>query len=307
MARKVSIIGAGNVGATLAMRVLESGLADVALIDIAGDMVRGKALDLADASPIVGHELKITGGDQYDVIKDSDIVVITAGLARKPGMSREDLIAKNAEIVKAASKYIKDLAPKAIVIIVTNPLDIMTHISQMATGFDRNKVFGMAGVLDGSRMIYLIAEELKVPRSSVKTFILGSHGDTMIPLVSHTTVGGKPLKNLLSLDKITEIVERTRNRGAEIVSLFGTGSAYYSPSAAVFSMIECVLNDRKEVMAVSACLDGEYGLKDIAVGVPCRLGNSGIEEIVELKLAAEEDAAFRKSADAIRESTKAVL
>ena len=307
MARKVSIIGAGNVGATLAMRVLESGLADVALIDIAGDMVRGKALDLADASPIVGHELKITGGDQYDVIKDSDIVVITAGLARKPGMSREDLIAKNAEIVKAASKYIKDLAPKAIVIIVTNPLDIMTHISQMATGFDRNKVFGMAGVLDGSRMIYLIAEELKVPRSSVKTFILGSHGDTMIPLVSYTTVGGKPLKNLLSLDKITEIVERTRNRGAEIVSLFGTGSAYYSPSAAVFSMIECVLNDRKEVMAVSACLDGEYGLKDIAVGVPCRLGNSGIEEIVELKLAAEEDAAFRKSADAIRESTKAVL
>jgi len=304
---KVSIIGAGNVGATLAMRVLEAGLADVALIDIAGDMAKGKALDLADASPIVGHELKITAGDQYDVIKDSDIVVITAGLARKPGMSREDLITMNAEVVTAASRNIKDLAPKSIVIIVTNPLDIMTHISQKVTGFDRNKIFGMAGVLDGSRMIYLIAEELKMPRSSVKTFILGSHGDTMIPLVSHTTVGGKSLKDLLSSDKIAEIVERTRNRGAEIVSLLGTGSAYYSPSAAVFSMIECVLNNRKEVMAVSACLDGEYGLRDIAVGVPCRLGNSGIEDVIELKLSAEEEAAFRKSADSIRESTKTAL
>lgn len=304
MARKVSIIGAGNVGATLAMRVLESGLADVALVDVFKNLAIGKALDLADASPVAGHERKITGGDRYEDIGGSDIVVVTAGLARKPGMSREDLIAKNTEIVTSVAKNIKEFAPQAIVIIVTNPLDTMTYVARKVTGFDRKRVFGMAGALDGSRMIYLIAEELKVPRSSVKTFILGSHGDTMVPLISHTTVGGKPLEKTLPKEKIDEIVKRTRNRGAEIVACLGTGSAYYSPSAAVFRMVDSILNDRKETIALSACLEGEYGLKDMAIGVPCRLGKNGIEEVVELKLTKTEESSFQRSAQAIKESIK---
>ncbi len=299
---KVSIIGAGAVGATLAQRVLESGIADVVLLDIAKNLATAKAFDLMDASPIVAHERTITGTDDYSQTASSDIVVITAGFPRKPGMTREDLIAKNAGIVKEVSDNIKKYSPGSIVIVVTNPLDIMTYLAFKQTGFGRKKVFGMAGVLDSSRFIYLISHELKVPRSSVRTFILGSHGDTMVPLISQTSVSGRPITEVMSGDKLEAIIRRTRDRGAEIVGLFGSGSAYYSPSAAVFKMIEVVLKDKKETLVASACLDGEFGLKDVAIGVPCKLGRSGIEEIVSLKMSKEEDAAFRESAKAIKSS-----
>ena len=300
---KVSIIGAGAVGATLAQRVLESGIADVVLLDIIKNMAVGKALDLLDASPVVGHERTIVGTDDYKDITSSDIVVITAGLARKPGMTREDLIAKNARIVKDVSENIKRYAPDSIVIVVTNPLDTMTFLASKATGFKRGKVFGMAGVLDASRFVYLIASELKVPRSSVQAYMLGSHGDTMVPVLSKTTVSGVPVSKVIHKERLDAIIKRTCDRGAEIVSLFGTGSAYYSPSAAVFRMISAVLKDSKEMLVASAYLKGEYGLNDIAIGVPCKIGKGGIEEIVELELSEEEKAAFLKSAKAIKSST----
>ncbi|MDD5136076.1 MAG: malate dehydrogenase, partial [Candidatus Omnitrophica bacterium] len=233
---KVSIIGAGAVGATLAQRVLESGLADVVLLDIVKNMAIGKAFDLSDAAPLAGHECSIAGTDDYKEISGSDVVVITAGFARKPGMTREDLIAKNAGIVKGVSENIKRYAPDSIVIVVTNPLDTMTYLARAATGFARQKVFGMAGELDGARFIYLIARELKVPRSSVQTYMLGSHGDTMVPVLSKTTISGRPVSGLIPKDKLDSIVKRTRDRGAEIVSLLVSGSAYYSPSAAAFKM-----------------------------------------------------------------------
>ena len=303
---KVSIIGAGAVGATLAHRVLEADLADVVLLDIIKNLAIGKAFDLLDASPIIGHERTITGTDDYKEITSSDIVVITAGLARKPGMTREDLTARNAGIVKGISENIKRYAPGSIVIVVTNPLDSMTYLTYKATGFKREKVFGMAGELDASRFIYLIASELKVPRSSVRTYMLGSHGDTMVPVLSKTTVSGKPVSQVMPKEKVDAIVKRTCNRGAEIVSLFGSGSAYYSPSAAVFKMISAILNNAKETVVASVCLDGEYALKDIAIGVPCEIGRNGIERIVELKLSKEEDIAFRASAKAIK-STIGIL
>ncbi len=302
MKNKVSIIGAGAVGATLAHRVLESGLADVVILDIAKNMAIGKAFDLLDASPIVGHERAILGTDDYKDIISSDIVVITAGLARRPGMTREDLIAKNARIVKGVSINIKKYSPDSIVIVVTNPLDTMTYLAYKATGFKREKVFGMAGLLDASRFIYLIANELKVPRSSVETYMLGSHGDTMVPILSKTTVSGLPVSDAISKDSLDAIVNRTRERGAEIVGLLGSGSAYYSPSAAVFRMINIILKDSKETIVVSAYLDGEYGLKDIAIGVPCKIGRGGIDKIIELEMSQDEDAAFRKSAKAIKSS-----
>lgn len=299
---KVSIVGAGAVGATLAQRVLESGIADVVLIDIAKDLAIGKAFDLLDASPIIAHERMITGTDDYSQTASSDIIVITAGFPRKPGMTREDLIAKNVSIVKEVSDNIKKYSPGSIVIVVTNPLDVMTYLVFKRTGFGREKVFGMAGVLDSSRFIHLISHELKVPRSSVRTLILGSHGDTMVPLVSQTFVSDRPVTEVMPKDKLDAIIQRTRDRGAEIVKLFGSGSAYYSPSAAVFKMIDVILKDKKETLVISACLDGEFALKDVAIGVPCKLGRSGIEEIIVPKMSKEEDAAFRESAKAIKSS-----
>lgn len=299
---KISIIGAGAVGATLAQRVLEAGFGDVVLVDIAKSMAIGKSFDLLDAASIMGHERYITGTDDYSQIGSSDIVVVTAGFARKPGMSREDLIAKNANIVKAASNSIKKYAPGSIIIMVTNPLDSMTYLAHKTTGFDRKKIFGMAGLLDTSRFINLIAGELKVPRSSVRTFILGSHGDTMVPLISKTTVSGKPIRDVMPEDKLKNIIKRTCERGAEIVSLLGTGSAYYSPSAAVFKMIDTIKNDSNEIMVVSACLEGEYGMSDITIGVPCKVGKGGISQIVELEMTKDEAQAFQKSAQAIKSS-----
>lgn len=301
---KVSIIGAGAVGSTLAMRVLESGIADVVLVDVLGNMARGKAFDLSDAASMVGHENHITGTDKYEETKSSDIVVVTAGLARKPGMTREDLISKNASIIKSVSENIKRYSPDAIVITVTNPLDVMTYLAYKITGFDRKRIFGMAGELDGSRLIGLVSDELKISRSGISTYMLGSHGDTMVPVISKTLVSGKPIRSVLTEDKLSAIIKRTRDRGAEIVSLYGTGSAYYSPSAAVFKMIDIVLNDKKELVTASVCLDGEYGLRDISIGVPCRLGRKGITEIVTLTLDAKEKAEFLKSAEAIKDSIK---
>ena len=299
---KVSIIGAGAVGATLAQRVLESGSADVVLLDIIKNMAVGKAFDLLDASPIVGHERAITGTDDYKEIASSDVVVVTAGLARKPGMTREDLIAKNAQIVKGVCENIKRYAPDSIVIVVTNPLDTMTFLACKATGFKRGKVFGMAGVLDASRFVYLIASELKIPRSSIQTYMLGSHGDTMVPILSKTTISGVPVLKVIPKERLDAIIKRTCDRGAEIVSLFGTGSAYYSPSAAAFRMVNSVLKDSKETLTASAYLNGEYGLNDIAIGVPCKIGKGGIGEIVELELSEEEKASFLKSAKVIKSS-----
>lgn len=301
--KKVAVIGAGAVGATLAQRILESGLADVALIDILKNVAAGKALDLLDASPVVGHDRSIIGTDDYTAIKGSDVVVVTAGLPRKPGMTREELIAKNASIVKGVSENIKIHAPSAILIIVTNPLDVMTYLALKTTGFDSRKVLGMAGALDGSRMAYLIADELKVNRASVETLVLGSHGDTMVPVLSKTFISGKPVTGLIAKDKLDMIVKRTCDRGAEIVALLGTGSAFYSPSAAVFEMLKAIDGDTKQVVAVSAYLSGEYGLNGICIGVPCVIGKAGVEKIIEIDLSKEEKEAFLKSARAIKSST----
>ena len=297
---KVSIIGAGSVGATLAQRILESGLADVVLLDILKDAARAKAFDLLDASPIIGHEKNIIGTDDYREIRDSDIAVITAGLPRKPGMTRDDLTAKNAAIIKDVAGNLKKYVPSAVVIVVTNPLDTMTYLTLKAGGFAKQKVMGMAGLLDGSRFIYLIADELKIPRHSVETYMLGSHGDTMVPVISKTLINGKPVRSAVPKDKLDAIISRTRDRGAEIVSLLGSGSAYYSPSAAVFKMINVILNDTKETLVTSAYLEGEYSLNDICIGVPCRLGRGGIEKVIELDLSEEEEDAFLKSARAIK-------
>src|SRR3989338_1777787 len=296
---KVSIIGAGQVGSTLAMRIVESDLADVVLVDIFRNLALGKSLDILDAAPLIGHERTVIGTDDYADIRGSQIVVITAGLPRKPGMSRDELSSKNCEVVKAVSGHIKAKAPDSIVIVVTNPLDAMTYLAYKTTAFKRYKVFGMAGELDGSRFKSIIANGLNVPRASVQTFILGSHGDTMVPILSNTSVNGKPILSLLPKSRIDELVGKTRARGAEIVSHLGTGSAYFSPSAAIFKMLRAVIKDTNETLTVSAYLDGEYGLKDIAIGVPCKLGRSGIEEIVELKLSEEEKNALAKSARAI--------
>ncbi|MBN1527065.1 MAG: malate dehydrogenase [Candidatus Omnitrophica bacterium] len=299
---KITVVGAGAVGSTLAMRIAEKGLADVVLLDIYRNIAAGKALDILDASPVIGHEQGITGTDDYSEIKGSRIVVITAGLPRKPGMTREELISKNAAIVRDVAEKVKANAPDAIVILVTNPLDTMTFLAHKVTGFKRERVFGMAGILDGSRFTQLAAAELKIPRSSIKALMLGSHGDTMVPVISQTRVSGKPIKDMLKPEALDRIIKRSRDRGAEIVGLLGTGSAYYSPSAAVLPMIEAILNDTKETLVVSACLDGEYGLKGLAIGVPCRIGSSGIEKIEEMPLAEEEKKAFLASAEAIKKT-----
>jgi len=298
--QKVSIIGAGAVGATLAQRILESAIADVVLVDILKNMAQGKAFDLLDASSIVGHENNIIGTDDYSQICGSGIVVITAGLPRKPGMTRDDLVAKNSAIIKDVAGNIKKYAPKSIVIVVTNPLDTMTYLALKTTGFTKQKVIGMAGVLDEARFIYLLANELKVHRNSIETYMLGSHGDTMVPLISKTRVSNRNAVSVISKEKLDVIVKRTCDRGAEIVSLLGSGSAYYSPSAAVFKMVNIMINDTKETVSASAYLEGEYSLSDICIGVPCKLGKSGVENIVEMDMSEEERKSFLKSAQAIR-------
>jgi malate dehydrogenase len=302
MARnKVTVIGAGNVGATTAQRIAEAGLADVVLVDIVEGLPQGKGLDLAEAAPVVGHDARITGTNDYADTAGSDIIVVTSGLARQPGMSRDDLMAKNAGIVKAVVSASAPLSPNAVIIVVTNPLDAMCHVAMQASGFPRERVIGMAGVLDSARFRTFIAMELDVSVEDTHAFVLGGHGDTMVPLPRYSTVAGIPITHLLSQERIDALVSRTANGGAEIVGLLKTGSAYYAPAASTFEMVDAILRDRKRVLPCAAFLKGEYGVDGLFVGVPVVLGARGMERVITIELTADEQAAFAKSAGAVQE------
>jgi malate dehydrogenase len=284
MRRKVAIIGAGHVGESTAFYLAEKNICDIVMVDIIEDMPKGKALDLAQAGPIRGYDVSVVGSNDFKDIANSDIVVVTSGLARKPGMTREDLITKNAEIVGAVSDNIKKYAPKALVLMVANPLDIMTFHAWKKLGVDSKMVFGQAGVLDSLRFRTFVGWELGVSPTDVQAMVLGGHGDTMVPLPRYTTVGGVPITELIAPDKIKALSERTRNGGGEIVKLLKTGSAYYAPAAATVEMVDSILSDRKRLMPCSAFLTGQYGIKDLYIGVPVILGAGGVEKIIELKL-----------------------
>ncbi len=298
---KVAVIGAGQVGGTCAQRIVERKLADVVLVDIAEGLAKGKALDLGQAASIEEYNFKIEGGSDYSLIKGSGVVIMTAGLARKPGMTREDLLVKNAAIVKGAAENIRKYCPGSIIIMVTNPLDIMTYLAYKTSGFDSGKVFGMAGVLDTARFKYFIAERLGVLPSEVEAVVLGGHGDSMVPVIEYTKVNGKPVSGLIPDSELKGIIQRTRDGGAEIVSLLKTGSAYYAPSSAVCEMVEAVLKDKGEVLPASVYLEGQYGINDLYCGVPAKIGEDGVEGIVELKLSDKESAALRWSAEQVKE------
>src|SRR5436305_11006282 len=282
MARnKVTVIGAGNVGATTAQRIAEAGLADVVLVDIVEGLPQGKGLDLAEAAPVVGHDSRVIGTNDYADTSGSDIVVVTSGLARHPGMSRDDLLAKNAGIVRSVVEAAVRHSPDAILIIVTNPLDAMCHVALQASGFPRERVLGMAGVLDSARFRTFIAEELGVSVEDTHAFVLGGHGDTMVPLSRYSTVARVPITELMSADRVAALEDRTRNGGAEVVALLKSGSAYYAPAASVFEMVESILLDRKRVLPCAVLLDGEYGTNGLFVGVPVVLGSTGMEKVIE--------------------------
>jgi malate dehydrogenase len=298
---KVTVIGAGNVGATTAQRIVEAGLADVVLVDIVEGLPQGKGLDLAQAAPVVGHDARITGTNDYAETAGSDVIVVTSGLARQPGMSRDDLLLKNAGIVKSVVSQSASQSPDAILIVVTNPLDAMCHVAMTASGFPRERVIGMAGVLDSARFRTFIAWELGVSVADTHAFVLGGHGDTMVPLPRYSTVAGIPITELMSADRLEALVTRTRNGGAEIVALLKSGSAYYAPAAATFEMVDSILRDRKRVLPCAAYLQGEYRTDGLFVGVPVVLGALGMERIVEIELTADEQAAFDASAGSVRE------
>jgi malate dehydrogenase len=298
---KVTVIGAGNVGATTAQRIAEAGLADVVLVDIVEGLPQGKALDLSESAPVVGHDCSVTGTNDYADTAGSDIIVVTSGLARQPGMSRDDLLAKNVTIVDSVVRQAAAVSPDAILVIVTNPLDAMCHVAMRASGFPRERVIGMAGILDSARFRTFIAWELGVSVTSTHAFVLGGHGDTMVPLPRYSTVAGIPLTDLLTPERIEALVTRTRNGGAEVVALLKSGSAYYAPAAAAAQMVGAILGDTKAVLPCAALLEGEYGTNGLFVGVPVKLGRSGIEQIVQVDLSADEQAAFDRSAAAVRE------
>jgi malate dehydrogenase len=298
---KVTVIGAGNVGATTAQRIAEAGLADVVLVDIVEGLPQGKALDLAEAAPVVGHDSRVSGTNDYADTAGSDIVVITSGLARQPGMSRDDLLAKNASIVRAVVEQAAKHSPNAILIVVTNPLDAMCHVAMKASGFPRERVLGMAGVLDSARFRTFIAQELGVSVEDTHAFVLGGHGDTMVPLPRYSTVAGVPITELLPADRVRALTERTANGGAEIVALLKTGSAFYAPAASTFEMVDAILHDRKRVLPCAVLLRGEFGIDGFFVGVPVVLGAGGMERVFEIKLTADEQAAFTRSAESVRE------
>jgi malate dehydrogenase len=306
MRYKVTVVGAGNVGATTAQRIAEAELADVVMVDVAADLATGKALDMMEAAPVLGFNAKISGGGDYDPTAGSHVTVVTAGLARKPGMSRDDLLAKNQEIVGEVVRQVVQRSPDTILILVTNPLDAMCEVARRVSGFPRERVFGMAGVLDAARMRYFIAAELNVSVEDVDAFVLGGHGDTMVPMPRYSTVNGIPLPQLLSAERIEAINERTRKGGIEIVNYYKTGSAYYAPSAAVYDMVAAILHDKKKILPCAVLLDGEYGLHDLFVGVPARLGRGGMEQVIQLELTEEEKAALNKSAEAVRELVDAL-
>ncbi len=300
MKHKVTVVGAGNVGATAAQRIVEKSLADVALIDIIEGVPQGKALDMMESAPVEKFDARMTGSNAYDVTAGSDVIVITAGLPRKPGMSRDDLVATNEGIVSDVVRKVLPGSPDAILIVVSNPLDAMCEVARRVSKFPRERVFGMAGVLDSARMRWFIAEALNVSVENTHAFVLGGHGDTMVPLPRFSTVAGIPLPQLLSKEKIDAIVKRTRDGGAEIVNLLKT-SAWFAPSSAVVEMVDAVLNDRKKILPCAAYLQGEYGMHDVYLGVPVKLGRAGVEQIVEIALTPEETVALEKSAAAVRE------
>ncbi|MDH3496055.1 MAG: malate dehydrogenase [Gemmatimonadota bacterium] len=307
MLNKITVVGAGHVGATLAQRVAEKELArEVLVVDILEGIPQGKGLDQWESAPIEGFDTRVKGTNDYGDTAGSDMFLVTAGIARKPGMSRDDLVRTNAEIVKAVSQEIKQAAPKAMVIVVSNPLDVMCWVTKQVTGFPRERVIGMAGVLDTARYRAFLAEALHVSVEDIQAMVLGGHGDTMVPLISYTTVSGIPVTQLMDKATLDKIVERTRNGGAEIVGYLKTGSAYYAPASAAAQMAEAIVKDKKRILPCAAWLQGEYGLKDLYVGVPCKLGKGGLEGILEVELTAEEQAALKKSAEAVKKTMDAV-
>src|SRR5947209_1068487 len=299
---KITVVGAGNVGASVAQYAVERELGDVVLVDVIEGIPQGKALDLAQAGPVHGYDAVLTGSNGYDETSNSDIVVITAGLARKPGMTRDDLLFKNAEIVGGVGEQVVARSPGAILVLVTNPLDGMVQLAWKKSGFPHQRVVGMAGILDSARFRTFIAEELQVSVENVTAFVLGGHGDTMVPLPRYSTVAGIPITELMDQPTLDRLVQRTRDGGAEIVKYLKTGSAYYAPSAAAVEMVESILKDKKKVLPCAAYLEGEYGINGLFVGVPVKLGGNGIEKIYEIHLTPEEKAMLDKSAAAVQES-----
>jgi malate dehydrogenase len=301
MRKKVTVVGAGNVGATAAMRLAEKELADVVLIDVLEGVPAGKALDLTEAAPVEKHDSRITGlTNDYEGARDSDLVIITAGIPRKPGMSRDDLLSTNMSIMKSVVKEIASVAPESILIIVSNPLDAMCHIAFDVSGFPKERVMGMAGVLDSARFRAFISMDLEVSVENVQAFVLGGHGDTMVPLPRYSTVAGIPITDLMPAERIEALVDRTRKGGAEIVGLLKTGSAYYAPASAAVEMSEAILKDKKKILPCAAYLQGEYGIRDLFIGVPVKLGAKGVEEIIQIQLTGEEEKALHASAVAVR-------
>ena len=301
MRKKVSIVGAGNVGATAAHWIAAKELADVVLVDVVEGVPQGKALDLLEAMPIAKCDVSVAGSNDYAATAHSDIVIITAGIPRKPGMSRDDLLQTNFKIMSDVVSKVVAQSPESILIIVSNPLDAMAQAAYRQSGFNRERIIGMAGVLDSARFRAFIAAELNVSVENVTAFVLGGHGDTMVPLARYSTVAGIPITELIAPERLAELVQRTRDGGAEIVKYLKTGSAYYAPSAAAVEMTEAILKDKKKILPCAAYLDGEYGISGYYIGVPCKLGAAGLEQIVEIKLTAEEDAALQKSAAAVKE------
>jgi malate dehydrogenase len=299
--KKISVIGAGFVGSTTAQRIAEMALGDVVLVDIVEDMPQGKALDLLEAGPILGYDTSIVGANDYDAAEGSDIVVITSGSPRKPGMSRDDLLKTNMNIVKSVVDKVIVASPNAILLMVANPLDAMCYVAMKNSGFPRERVLGMAGILDSARFRTFIAMELGVSVENITAFVLGGHGDSMVPSTKYTTVAGIPVEDLIPQDRLQQIVQRTRDGGAEIVKLLKTGSAYYAPSAAAAQMVEAILRDKKLIVPAAAWCQGEYGLKDVYVGVPVKLGSKGMEEIIEFKLSEHEQEALNASAAQVHE------
>ena len=301
MRKKITVVGAGNVGATLAQRLAERDYADVVLVDIVDGLPQGKALDLRETGPILGYDTYVTGTNGYRETAGSGVCVITSGVPRKPGMSRDDLIAINLKIVREVTEKLAKQSPKAVLIVVSNPLDAMCHVALQASGFPRERVIGMAGVLDTARFRSFIAEELKVSVKDVDAYVLGGHGDTMVPLTRYTTVAGVPVEKLIEKKRLGEIVQRTRDGGAEVVALLKTGSAFYAPSAAVAEMVDSIILDKKRILPCAAHLQGEYGHKGLFIGVPCKLGAKGLEEVVQIELSAVERKALDRSAASVKE------
>jgi malate dehydrogenase len=301
---KISVIGAGFVGSTLAQRLVERDYADVVMFDIIQNMPQGKALDMLEAGPILGYDSMVIGTNEYSDTANSDIVVITSGFPRKPGMSRDDLVKKNQEVITQVTEQVVRYSPNSIIIMVTNPLDAMAQLAYKISGFPRNRVVGMAGVLDTARFRTFIAQELNVSVRDVQAYVLGGHGDTMVPLARMSSVAGVPLPQLLPAERVEQIVQRTRDGGAEIVKLLGTGSAYFAPSASILQMVESIVLDKKMIMPCAVYLEGEYGINGLFVGVPVKLGSSGVEQIIQIDLNENERAQLQRSADAVEELIK---